>query len=87
MILRLRALVITPERKVDLRQDSEKKPLSERDARRILRDGPLKAWDPLRTPGFRKLQAGHSPCRSKATGEPKEFAVQIHTRDHSQFGK
>jgi len=27
--------VITLERKVDLRQDSEKKPLSERDARRI----------------------------------------------------
>jgi hypothetical protein len=31
----MRIPVITPERKVDLRQDSEKKPLSERDARRI----------------------------------------------------
>jgi hypothetical protein len=79
--------VITPERKVDLRQDSEKRPLSKRDARRIFARRPTRSLDSLRTHGFRKLQADHSPCRSKATGEPKEFAAQIHTRDHAQFGK
>ena len=80
--------MITPERMVDLRQDSEKKPLSERDARRIfcqrahLRPGFL---ENTRFPKSCKL-ATHRAGQKRPVS-PKEYAVQIYTRDHSQFGK